>query len=303
MNAGTNRANVERAGMTIVIITRDRCESLDRTLDQVGAVAGVHEVIVVDNATQECSVGDICSRHEGVRLISLHRNYGPAARNIGVNAASTAFIAFCDDDSWWEQDALTRAKAHFDRYPRVALITGNVLVGSEERLDSVSANQAVSPLPQLVPMPGPAILGFLACAAIVRTDAFREVGGYSSLLDVGGEEALLAIDLAAAGWGLTFADDVVAHHFPAAKRSRCNRQRSETRNAIWVAWMRRPLRSALRISFREIRRGVRSRCTCRGIIEAAAGLPRVVHHRHLAPPELEVQLRLLESRGARVGRP
>jgi N-acetylglucosaminyl-diphospho-decaprenol L-rhamnosyltransferase len=292
---GSNGAKIQRKDMTIVIITRERCDSLDRTLDKVGAVAGVHEVIVVDNATQGCSVSEVCRRHEGVRLISLRRNYGPAARNIGANAASTTFIAFCDDDSWWEQDALARVNAHFEAYPRVALITGKVLVGPDERLDSVSANQAVSPLPKLVPMPGPAVLGFLACAAIVRTEAFLGVGGYSPLLDVGGEEALLAIDLATAGWGLTFADDVIAHHFPAANRSHCDRQRSETRNAIWVAWMRRPMRSALRVSLREIRRGVKSRCASRGIVDSLSGLPRVVRHRQLVPPEIEAQIRLLES--------
>ena len=45
---------------------------------------------------------------------------------------------------------------------------------------------------------GAAVLGFLACACVVRKAAFVGVGGFSELLFFVGEERLLAYDLAAA---------------------------------------------------------------------------------------------------------
>ena len=73
-----------------------------------------------------------------------------------------------------------------------------------------------------------------------------EVGGYSELIHFGGEELLLALDLAAAGWEQCHADDVVAHHQPSPVReewpARWARYR---RNDTLTAWMRLPLYQAL----------------------------------------------------------
>ena len=59
-----------------------------------------------------------------------------------------------------------------------------------------------SPLPAAVDLPGPRILGFVACGAVVRRAAFREAGGFDAVVHFAGEEERVAIDLAAAGWGL-----------------------------------------------------------------------------------------------------
>jgi hypothetical protein len=56
-------------------------------------------------------------------------------------------------------------------------------------------------VPDLPDLPGPPVLGFIACGGIVRRAAFLEVGGFNSRLGVGGEEELLAVDLTARGWG------------------------------------------------------------------------------------------------------
>jgi hypothetical protein len=48
------------------------------------------------------------------------------------------------------------------------------------------------------------VLGFLACAAVLRREAFRQVGGFNPALHMYGEEDLLAMDLAAAGWRLSY---------------------------------------------------------------------------------------------------
>ncbi|HEV8219223.1 MAG TPA: glycosyltransferase family 2 protein, partial [Streptosporangiaceae bacterium] len=62
------------------------------------------------------------------------------------------------------------------------------------------------------------VLGFLACACVVRKEAFLRAGGFSQLLFFIGEERLLSYDLAAAGWARRYLPDVVAVHEPSATR-------------------------------------------------------------------------------------
>jgi GT2 family glycosyltransferase len=279
--------------MSIVIITRNRREALSQTLHTLGAQPHDLPIIVVDNASTDGTAALVRERFPAVRVIALPRNIGGAARNVGVEAARTPLIAFCDDDSWWEPEAFARAAALFARYPKVGLIAGRILVNAEQRLDPVSALQSVSPLPQAVPMPGPAILGFLGCGVFVRRSAFLKVGGYDETLQVGGEEQVLAIDLASAGWGLTYAGDLVGHHYPSPQRHPERRVATQARNRIWTAWLRRPWRPALRISMEELRSGLRDIHRARGVAEAVAGMPRIMRHRRVVAPRIERELELL----------
>lgn len=69
------------------------------------------------------------------------------------------------------------------------------------------------------------------------------------MLGAGGEERLLALDLARAGWGLAYAEDVVAHHHPSPWRQPELRRRRMVRNDLWTAWARcRPRSSAICVS-------------------------------------------------------
>jgi GT2 family glycosyltransferase len=284
--------------MSIVIITRNRREALTHTLETLTAQPHALPIIVVDNASSDGTAERVRKRFPAVRVIALPQNMGAAARNVGVEAAGTPYVAFCDDDSWWQPEAFERAIAYFERYPEVGLIAGKILVNDEQKLDPVSALQAASPLPRSVPMPGPAILGFLGCGVFVRTRAFLEVGGYDEKLQVGGEEQVLAIDLASAGWGLTYAGDLVGHHHPSPQRHPERRIASQTRNHIWTTWLRRPWRPALRITLEEARAATGNIHRARGVTKALLGMPHIVRHRRVPPPDIERQLRMLEAQEA-----
>jgi GT2 family glycosyltransferase len=90
------------------------------------------------------------------------------------------------------------------------------------------------------------VVGFLACASVVRRDVFLDVGGFDRRFLVGGEEARVAYDLRERGWQIVYADHVVAHHAPSPQRDPARRRRRELRNQLWTAWLRRRLRGALR---------------------------------------------------------
>jgi GT2 family glycosyltransferase len=143
------------------------------------------------------------------------------------------------------------------------------------------------------------VLGFVACGAIVRRGAFLAVGGFDERYGIGGEERLLAVDLAAAGWGLAYAAGVVAHHHPAAGGPRPERVRRQLRNDLWSAWMRRPAGSALRESTSLLQRCARRhpRDALAGAAAALGGAAWVLRERRVIPAGVERALRAIESAG------
>ena len=151
-----------------------------------------------------------------------------------------------------------------------------------------------SPLACELPLPGPPVLGFLACGAVARRSAVLACGGFHPRYGFGGEEHLLAVDMAAAGWGLAYADHVVAYHEPAIG-SRGSRVVDELRNRIWSTWLRRPLPRVLRET---IAITVAERDGPRALLAALRGIPWVLGERSVVPMQLERSLRLLETNAA-----
>jgi GT2 family glycosyltransferase len=284
-----------RRQVAIVIATRNRCEMLLHTLDRLSALGESHRVVVVDNASSDGTASKVQEHFPQTTVISLSRNLGSAARTCGVLEASEPYIAFSDDDSWWAPGSLPRAAEVLGRNPGLGLIAGRVLVGQEEREDPTCRLMRESPLAGSPGRPGTPVLGFLACAAVVRRSAYLEAGGFHPLFGVGGEEGLLALDLAAAGWELVYVPEIVAHHHPPPRSDHSGRRRRQARNALWLAWMRRPPAGAFRETASVLRRGLSDRAVAGGIRDAVAGSGLVISERRPVGRELESRLRQLDQ--------
>jgi len=272
--------------VTVVIATRDRCATLLATLERLLALRDRPAVIVVDNGSADGTAAAVRRAAPEVRIIELASNRGTAARNVGVAAAATPLIAFCDDDSWWSPGALARAAGYFACHPMLGLLTARILVGPEERLDPTCGRMARGP--RLPGAPGPAVAGFLACAVVLRREALLAVGGFEERFGFGGEEGLLAMDLLAAGWMSAYADDVVAHHYPHLG-ARPGRRRMTVRNDLWTAWLRRPADVALRRTIAALRPRHLG-----GLADAVAGSGWVLRERRPLPASVECLLQRIE---------
>ena len=278
------------AAVTTVVISRDRRDDISATL-------GRHRppVILVDNGSSDGTVEEVRRRFPDVRVLALGSNRGAPARNLGVAAATTPYVAFADDDSWWAPGALDTAVAALERFPTLGLVAARVLIGPSERLEPVSVQMAESPLAQRPGLPGTAVLGFIACAAVVRRTAFLEVGGFDDVVFFPGEEQRVAYDLMAAGWGLCYLDDVVVHHHPSPRRSTpAARQALVTRNQLLTAVMRRPWTAVLSQARDAVRSSPAAR---RGAAMALARLPRALAARRRLPADVEAAIRHLDSSG------
>ncbi|MGY1744976.1 glycosyltransferase family 2 protein [Blastococcus sp. SYSU D00695] len=276
--------------VTVVVMSRDRREDLLASMPR-------HEarVVFVDNGSTDGSVDAVRAAHPDVTVLPLARNVGARARTLGAERAGTPFVAFADDDSWWAPGDLARAAAVMREHPRLAVLNARILVGPEERLDPVCAEMAASPLGTGPGLPGPSLLGFVACGAMVRTEAFLAVGGFDPVVRFPGEEERLTLDLAAAGWGLAYVDSVTVHHHPSSRRH----DPAARRTAIWrsrvlTAVMRLPVRHVAGVVLAALRAGPAER---RGLARALPDLPRAVRRRRRVPDAVLAQRRLLEGGG------
>ena len=282
----------------VAIVTRDRRDALLATLGRLRALPERPPLVVVDNGSRDGTPGAMRARHPDVALIALAKNRGAAARNAAARALATPYVAFSDDDSWWEPGALARAAALFDAHPRVGLLAARVLVGPDERLDPTCAAMAASPLrdADAAATPGVPVLGFVACGAVVRRSAFLGVGGFDARYGIGGEERLLAGDLAAAGWLVRYEPALVARHRPhgAAGAPRPGRPARMVRNDLWSTWLRRPTRRLPSATLRALAEGGAGWQTLRGAGAALRGLPWILRERRPHPAAVEEAMRRLE---------
>jgi GT2 family glycosyltransferase len=291
------------AQVTVVIATRNRVAPLVHTLHRLAALPDRPGVIVVDNASDDATVATVRERFPTVRVLPMSRNEGAVARNHGVAAATTPYVAFADDDSWWAPGALDTAAGLLDTHPRLALIAARVLVGPEERLDPMSAFMATAPLGTADDLPGPSVLGFLACAGILRRQPFLDCGGFDPVVFFMGEEARLAYDFQEAGWGMAYCPQIVAHHHPApAPAGRSGTKRGlAARNRALTAWMRRPLSVAGSQSAALLRAALTDPAARRAAGQFIARLPKALAARRAPSAGLEAALDRLAHAEADAG--
>lgn len=276
--------------ISVVVLTHERPDELARMLRRLMALPEQPQVIVVDNASQPGSVELVLRDHPQVEAVRCEQNRGAAGRNAGVALVRTPYVAFCDDDTWWAPGALRRAADLLDAHHGVAALSARVLVGEAEREDPACDAMVHSPLDSSG-LPGPALIGFMAGAVVMRTAAFHAVGGYEPRFFLGAEEWLMALHFPARGWHIVYAHDVVTHHHPSpTARDPTRRHIVASRNRLWIVWMRLPVAIAGRFSLRMFRDIARTGMLQPVLREALAGLPWVLRERVVVPPRVSAMV-------------
>lgn len=215
-------APIDPASITVVVPAhlRDAADAA-RLRHLVASLAGAAEVIVVDDDSR------VPIPDTGSRVLSTLRNSGPAAaRNLGLSAVSTPFVAFVDVDVDVTLADLTRLAAYFalERValvaPRVASAAGDGLLERYERiaspLDLGDVEARIRVLTRIGHAP--------SAVWVARTEAMRGVRGFDEDLRVGEDvDCLWRLD--DAGWWCRYAPEVICRHAPRPTFTALLRQR------------------------------------------------------------------------------
>jgi GT2 family glycosyltransferase len=282
----------QRIGVVLITWQR-RAEALE-------AVARLTElperppIVLVDNGSTDGTADAVRAHFPAVRVVALSENLGAVGRNIGVRELDTPYVAFCDDDTWWEPGSLARAADLLDRHPMIAVLNARIVVEPGGHDDPIVAELRESPVPGPDWLPGPALGSFLAGASVVRRSAFLAAGGFSSRLWLGGEEELLATDLLNGGWELCYREDLVVHHRASRIRDARLRRRVGIRNTLWFTWLRRPFPAAVRRTVFLARTVPRDRTSALAAWDATRGLPWLIRQRRPRSAAVEARLAPLD---------
>ena len=198
--------------LSVVIPTFDRPELLRETL---GALAkqslAPDEVVVVDNGTVPASLGEDASLPFALRYFRIAARAGVAqARNFGAQHAQGAYVAFLDDDDFWNPDYVERLRRIIrERKPAPAMI-----VGSVDHLDTRSSapdrhfyrfagnDPGLEPCFYFNP-------GYLGSCLTVERSVFLQLGGFDAAFQTG-EDKELAMRYMAAGRPIVYDAGLVA---------------------------------------------------------------------------------------------
>jgi mycofactocin system glycosyltransferase len=172
--------------VTVVIPVLDNAIGLKRLVQ---ALRGMRVVVVDDGSSQPVQVSDFAGMHCDVRVLRHEESRGPAAaRNAGLAACETDFVAFLDSDVVPRRGWLEALLGHFCD-PAVALVAPRI-VGLHEPQNMVSRYEAVRSSLDLGLREAPVVpygtVSYVPSAAIIcRRSALEDVGGFDESLRSG----------------------------------------------------------------------------------------------------------------------
>lgn len=201
----------EHADVTVVVPVRDRPAQLHQCLAALAPLA----VIVVDDASLDPQSVAVVTHRHGAQWIGLAENVGPAgARNAGLAAVTTRFVAFVDSDVEVLAEDLMDLTRHFAD-PAVALVGPKVMGRTRtptprwfERYDAAASSLTLGNRPSTV-RPGATVAWLPAACLVARTELLGQ--GFDATMRVG-EDVDLVWRLAGAGHRVRYAPETVAGH-------------------------------------------------------------------------------------------
>ncbi|HEV7205364.1 MAG TPA: mycofactocin biosynthesis glycosyltransferase MftF [Jatrophihabitans sp.] len=204
--------------LTVLVPVLDRPEALGRCL---AALGREHPVVVVDDGSRDAAaIARVAAAH-GARLIRRDVNGGPAAaRNTGLVAVTTGFVALLDSDCVPPAGWLAPLVAHLAdplvaaAAPRIAAIADDTWAG---RYTRVRGSLDLGPRPSRV-APKSRVSYVPTAALVARRAALLDVAGGTGAFEASmrvGEDVDLVWRLDAAGWRVRYAPAVrVSHQEP-----------------------------------------------------------------------------------------
>jgi glycosyltransferase involved in cell wall biosynthesis len=135
------------------------------------------EIIVVDDASRD-ETAAVCREFQDITYIRLEKNQGVAgARNVGIMASASEYIAFLDDDDLRLPGSLDLQTAALAAYPQSGFVCGAMLIADQDYrltgdISSAAAHASGDVFWQLLELDFPV----MPLGVVIRKDCFLRVG-------------------------------------------------------------------------------------------------------------------------------
>lgn len=323
-----------RSRVSILIVNWNGCHHLAECLDSLAAQSfRDFEVILVDNGSTDGSVDFVRKHYPWVTLLPLDRNTGFAAgNNAGLARATGEYIVTLNNDCVADPEWLTALIIVADSTPTAGMVGCRICSYQDpDIIDSLGMAMCSDGMSRgrhrlrrwstLQMKPTEEILFPSACAALYRRAMLDEIGFFDEDFFAYCEDTDLGLRGRLAGWWALLATDAVVRH----KYSMTGGTFSPLkvylveRNHYWAVVKTFPLTALLQVPFATFLRfmaqakavlagrgsGAEFQAsgskkaiilgTARGILDAVAGLGRMLRKRHavttrLTPPEMTALL-------------
>lgn len=204
----------ERPLVSVAVITRNRAQSLERTLRALGELTYPrYEVIVVDNGSTD-GTARLVERFP-VRYVYAPISDGiSGARQRGVEAARGEVVAMCDDDCLPRPGWLESYVERFLAEPDLGLLGGHVNNIGFPGARQFKGRTKLGKNGELRFVVDPAAADYFGNLNMaVRVEALRTFGGYDPFFKAGREEIDLAESVRGAGYRVAYEPRAVVEHY------------------------------------------------------------------------------------------
>jgi GT2 family glycosyltransferase len=221
-----------------------------------------HRVVVVDNASTDGTAEFLAAEHPEVDVVRTSENLGFAGGvAAGLEAVDTPYVALLNNDAEAEPGWLAALVDCLAAHPEAAAVTSRMLLADRPGVlnntgvvllpDGRGADRGLGEPDTAWTEPGE-VFGFSGGAALLRTAAVREVGGFPREFFLYYEDTDVSWRLRLAGWTVRYAPAAVVRH----QHSATVDQRSEVfafsneRNRLLMLLRCAPAGLALRAALR-----------------------------------------------------
>ena len=272
-SGGSMNADRASADIVAIVVTHRSAATIDECLSRLRAAAGVAQIRVIDNASDDDTVA-VVQRHAAadsrLRFVANPDNPGfSVACNQGARDSDASWLAFVNPDCLLEPDSLARLRAHGRQ------LDGNALLGAdlvdEEGVRDAAARRRDPDFARMLRSPAMAQLGVAAndAQSLQQVDAvsgallllprilFDRIGGFDEGYRLHAEDLDLCRRVRMTGAAVVVANDVrVVHVRGVSSRSR----------PLFVEWFKHRGLWRYFNKFEASRRGLLTRCAVLGMI-------------------------------------
>lgn len=243
--------------ITVVLVSYNSAEALNDNLD---ALSGVHQVMVVDNASTDGSRELVRQHRPDAKVIALDRNVGfGSANNVALARIGTPFALLLNPDCRFDPRAVRTLLAALEQDATVAAVVPR-LYNDAGKAETACDAPFWSPARRgpYVDPEGDVCADFLTGAALlVRMSAIREIGGFDPAIFLYYEDTDLCLRLRAARYSLILVAGAQLRHRVGSSSSRSlallyRIYSHKTASHVYITGKYRGRPTAVRMAFRYI---------------------------------------------------